>query len=85
MIKRQTMVDYRFHIIKMINRKISQTEEKGWKELCKNDNTTAFYECMAQTKVLKELLESIKEDTVYQSIFKNDLKSQIYDLKGDVE
>ena len=75
MIKRQTMVDYRFHIIKMINRKISQTQEKGWKELCNNDNTAAFHECMAQEKVLKELLESIKEDTAYQSLFK----------KGDVD
>ena len=75
MIKRQTMVDYRFHIIKMINRKISQTQEKCWKELCNNDNTTAFHEYIAQEKVLKELLESIKEDTAYQSLFK----------KGDVE
>lgn len=72
MIKRQTMVDYRFHIIKMINRKISQTEEKGWKEFCENDNTDAFLECTAQEKVLKELLKDIKEDTAYQSIFKDE-------------
>ena len=71
MIKRQTMIDYRFHIIKMINRKISQTQEKGWKELCNNDNT-AFHEYIAQEKVLKELLENIKEDTAYQSIFKKE-------------
>lgn len=76
MIKRQTMVDYRFHIIKMINRKISQTQEKGWKELCKNDNTDTFVECIAQEKILKELLKSIKEDTAYQSIFKENLKSE---------
>ena len=74
MIKRQTLVDYRFHIIKMINRRISQTQEKGWKELCNNDNTTAFHEYIAQEKVLKELLENIKEDTAYQSIFKEDVK-----------
>ena len=71
MIKRQTMIDYRFHIIKMINRKISQTQEKCWKELCNNDNT-AFHEYIAQEKVLKELLENIKEDTAYQSIFKKE-------------
>lgn len=72
MIKRQTLVDYRFHIIKMINRKISQTQEKCWKELCNNNDTNAFLECTAQEKVLKELLESIKEDTAYQSIFKEE-------------
>ena len=70
MIKKQTMIDYRFHIIKMINRKISKVQEKGWKDLCNNDNTTAFYEYIAQEKILKELLEDIEEDTAYQSIFK---------------
>jgi len=72
LIKRQTMIDYRFHIIKMINRKISQIEEKSWKELCENDNTDAFLECVAQEKILKELREGIKEDTAYQSIFKDE-------------
>lgn len=70
MIKKQTMVDYRFHIIKMINRKISQTQEKAWKDLCNNNTTTIFNEYIAQEKILKELLKDIKEDTAYQSIFK---------------
>lgn len=70
MIKRQTMIDYRFHIIKMINRKISKIQEKCWKELCDNNNTIAFHEYIAQEKILKELLENIKEDTAYQSLFK---------------
>lgn len=68
MIKRQTMIDYRFHIIKMINRKISEVQEKRWKELC-NNNTIAFHEYIAQEKILKELLENIKEDTAYQLLF----------------
>jgi len=72
MIKKQTMIDYRFHIIKMINRKISQIQEKCWKELCNNSDTNAFLEYMAQERILKELLEDIKKDTAYQSIFKNE-------------
>ena len=72
MIKRQTMIDYRFHIIKMINRKISQTQEKCWKELCNNSDINAFLEHTAQERILKELLEDIKKDTAYQSIFKNE-------------
>lgn len=72
MIKRQTMIDYRFHIIKMINRKISQTQEKCWKELCNNNDINGFLEYTAQEKILKELLEDIKEDTAYQSIFENE-------------
>lgn len=60
-IKAQTLVDYHNHVLKMINRKISEKEELMGIEFRKGD-LKKYYKISEKIKVLEDIKEDIRWD-----------------------
>lgn len=71
MVKSQTMIDYRNHIINLINKKIKVLEDEWWENLM-NKKTISGVELEYHQKnidILKSLQTDIITDKAYYGIF----------------